>query len=78
MIAITGTNGKSTVTRMVESILHAWGLNVIAVGNIGVPVLDVLAQIELGTREMPDVFVLEMSSFKLIRRTRLNAMRRLC
>lgn len=65
VIAITGTNGKSTVTRMVESILHAWGLNVIAVGNIGVPVLDVLAQIELGTREMPDVFVLEMSSFQI-------------
>jgi UDP-N-acetylmuramoylalanine--D-glutamate ligase len=65
VVAITGTNGKSTVTRMVESILKKCGLDAVAVGNIGVPVLDVLAQIEMGTRRMPDVFVLEMSSFQI-------------
>ncbi|MDC1311618.1 UDP-N-acetylmuramoyl-L-alanine--D-glutamate ligase [Burkholderiales bacterium] len=65
VIAITGTNGKSTVTQMVESVLNACGLDVVAVGNIGIPVLDVLVQIELGLREMPDVFVLELSSFQI-------------
>ena len=65
VVAITGTNGKSTVTRMVESILQECGFDAVAVGNIGVPVLDVLAQIEMSTRKMPDVFVLEMSSFQI-------------
>ena len=65
VVAITGTNGKSTVTRMVESILRECGLDAVAVGNIGVPVLDVLAQIEMSTRKMTDVFVLEMSSFQI-------------
>ena len=65
VVAITGTNGKSTVTRMVESILRECGFDAVAVGNIGVPVLDVLAQIEMSTRKMPDVFVLEMSSFQI-------------
>ena len=65
VVAITGTNGKSTVTRMVESVLNACSLDAVAVGNIGIPVLDVLSQIELGAREIPDVFVLEMSSFQI-------------
>ena len=65
VIAITGTNGKSTVTRMVEKILQSCGLDAIAVGNIGVPVLDVLTQISKEDRALPDVFVIEMSSFQI-------------
>ena len=65
VVAITGTNGKSTVTRMVERILQECGLDAVAVGNIGVPVLEVLEQIERRARKMPDVFVLEMSSFQI-------------
>lgn len=58
VIAITGSNGKSTVTRMVEHIARAAGMNALAAGNIGLPVLDALAQ-------DPDVYVLELSSFQL-------------
>ncbi len=65
VIAITGTNGKSTVTRMVEKILKSCGLDAVAVGNIGVPVLDVLTQISKGDRALPDVFVIEISSFQI-------------
>lgn len=65
VIAITGTNGKSTVTRMVERILQSCGLDAVAVGNIGLPVLDVLTQVVKGDRALPDVFVMEISSFQI-------------
>lgn len=58
VVAITGSNGKSTVTRMVEHIAREAGLDALAAGNIGLPVLDALA------RE-PAVYVLELSSFQL-------------
>ena len=58
VIAITGSNGKSTVTSMVAAMCTAAGLSVREAGNIGVPVLDVLA-------DDVDVFVLELSSFQL-------------
>jgi UDP-N-acetylmuramoylalanine--D-glutamate ligase len=64
VIAITGTNGKSTVTAMAGEICAAAGLNPVVAGNIGLPVLDVLAKIEDGGA-MPGVFVLELSSFQL-------------
>ena len=65
VLAITGTNGKSTVTRMVETILKVSGVDAIAVGNIGTPVLEILTQIVTGERKAPDVFVLEISSFQI-------------
>ncbi|MDP6948120.1 MAG: UDP-N-acetylmuramoyl-L-alanine--D-glutamate ligase [Arenicellales bacterium] len=59
VVAITGSNGKSTVTALVGEMLAARGLVVKVGGNIGVPVLDLLGD------PPPDVFVLELSSFQL-------------
>ncbi|MCW2788657.1 MAG: UDP-N-acetylmuramoyl-L-alanine--D-glutamate ligase, partial [Aeromicrobium sp.] len=39
-LAVTGTNGKTSTVQMVESILRAEGLNALAVGNVGTPVLE--------------------------------------
>ncbi|MFW5439753.1 MAG: UDP-N-acetylmuramoyl-L-alanine--D-glutamate ligase [Methylophilaceae bacterium] len=59
VIAITGANGKSTVTTLVGKMCKAAGLKTIVAGNIGLPVLDTLGM------ETPDVYVLELSSFQL-------------
>jgi len=59
VIAITGANGKTTVTTLVGEICKAAGLKTIVAGNIGLPVLDALMM------ETPDVYVLELSSFQL-------------
>lgn len=59
VIAITGANGKSTVTTLVGAMCEAAGLSTIVAGNIGLPVLDALAM------PAPDVYVLELSSFQL-------------
>lgn len=64
VIAITGSNGKSTVTEMCGAICASAGLVTEVAGNIGQPVLDILCDIEDG-RRMPDAFVLELSSFQL-------------
>jgi len=59
VIAITGANGKTTVTTLVGEMCKAAGLNTIVAGNIGLPVLDALSM------PAPDVYVLELSSFQL-------------
>ncbi len=59
VIAVTGTNGKSTVTTLVAEMTEAAGLSVRAGGNLGEPALDLLAGPE------PDFYVLELSSFQL-------------
>lgn len=59
VIAITGSNGKSTVTSLVGEMCQRAGLKTIVAGNIGLPVLDAL------DLEDPDVYVLELSSFQL-------------
>ncbi len=64
VIAITGSNGKSTVTAMTGDAARAAGKAALVAGNIGLPVLDALAEIENGN-PLPDVFVLELSSFQL-------------
>ncbi|HET8608802.1 MAG TPA: UDP-N-acetylmuramoyl-L-alanine--D-glutamate ligase [Burkholderiales bacterium] len=64
IVAITGSNGKSTVTEMAGAICRAAGMATVVAGNIGLPVLDVLGAIEDGA-PLPDVFVLELSSFQL-------------
>jgi UDP-N-acetylmuramoylalanine--D-glutamate ligase len=64
VIAITGSNGKSTVTAMTGEGARGAGRKTIVAGNIGVPVLDAIAKIESGAA-LPDVFVLELSSFQL-------------
>lgn len=58
VIAITGTNGKTTVTTWVTKLLEAQGKKVGLCGNIGTPALDLLL-------ETVDVYVLELSSFQL-------------
>jgi UDP-N-acetylmuramoylalanine--D-glutamate ligase len=64
VIAITGSNGKSTVTMLAGHLCVAAGLDTVIAGNIGLPVLDALAEREMQGR-MPDVWVLELSSFQL-------------
>lgn len=59
VIAITGSNGKSTVTTLVGEMAKAAALNVIVAGNIGTPVCDLL------NKPQPDLYVLELSSFQL-------------
>lgn len=59
VIAITGTNGKSTVTTLVGEMLLAAGLDVRRGGNLGPPALDLLGG------PPPDAYVLELSSFQL-------------
>ncbi len=59
IVAITGSNGKSTVTRMLGGMLERAGLEARVGGNIGVPALDLLGD------EEPDFYVLELSSFQL-------------
>lgn len=64
VIAITGSNGKSTVTAMAGDMCRAAARDTVVAGNFGLPVLDVLGEIEAG-RTVPDTFVLELSSFQL-------------
>ncbi len=68
VIAITGSNGKSTVTSMVGAMGAAAGKKTIMAGNIGLPVLDALD-------DHPDteLYVLELSSFQLETTRSLNA-----
>ncbi|MDF7667131.1 UDP-N-acetylmuramoyl-L-alanine--D-glutamate ligase [Orbaceae bacterium ESL0727] len=58
IVAITGSNGKTTVTTLVGDIVKAAGINVGVGGNIGQPALTLLEQ-------NCDVYVLELSSFQL-------------
>ena len=58
VVAITGSNGKSTVTTLVGEIVEKAGIKVGVAGNIGLPVLDAL-------EERSDMYVLELSSFQL-------------
>ena len=60
VVGITGTNGKSTVTALASELLAAGGLSAPAGGNLGTPVLDLLA-------DGVDAYVLELSSFQLER-----------
>lgn len=65
VIAITGSNGKSTVTEMAGCLCRAAGLETLVAGNIGLPVLDALRAMEQGERPLPGAIVLELSSFQL-------------
>ncbi|HEU4485369.1 MAG TPA: UDP-N-acetylmuramoyl-L-alanine--D-glutamate ligase [Povalibacter sp.] len=57
--AITGTNGKSTVTTLVAAMAERAGRKALAGGNLGRPALDLLND------PVPDLYVLELSSFQL-------------
>ena len=73
VIAITGSNGKSTVTAMCGDMCRMAGLNVCVAGNIGLPVLDALNDIDQGAAPLPQVWVLELSSFQLETTSSLDA-----
>lgn len=67
IIAVTGSNGKSTTVSMIASILEHAHFNVRLGGNIGVPALDLLGDAE------PDFYILELSSFQLETTNSLSA-----
>ncbi|MFF3708422.1 UDP-N-acetylmuramoyl-L-alanine--D-glutamate ligase [Streptomyces phaeochromogenes] len=60
-LAVTGTNGKTTTTQMLASILAAAGLRTAAVGNIGTPIVDVVQEGD----DAYDVLAVELSSYQL-------------
>lgn len=64
LAAITGTNGKTTVTAMLRQVAQASGLTAVAAGNISPAALSALRHALL-TQQLPDVWVLELSSFQL-------------
>ncbi|MDO9105663.1 MAG: UDP-N-acetylmuramoyl-L-alanine--D-glutamate ligase [Methylovulum sp.] len=66
IIAISGSNGKSTVTTMLGDMAKLAGKRVAIGGNLGVPALDLIDQ-------KAELYVLELSSFQLERTTVLNA-----
>ena len=67
VIAITGSNGKSTVTSLMGEMAKNANLDVRVGGNIGIPALDLLHE------PCPDLYVLELSSFQLETTESLNA-----
>lgn len=64
VLAITGTNGKTTVTALTRQLVEANGLSVRAAGNIGPAALAALMD-ALDSDSLPQVWVLELSSFQL-------------
>ena len=64
VLAITGTNGKTTVTALAGHLIDWSGKRVAVAGNIGPTLLDTLAQ-ALEHDALPEVWVLELSSFQL-------------
>lgn len=67
VVAITGSNGKSTVTTLLADMAAAAGKHVAVGGNLGLPALDLL------TGPTPDFYILELSSFQLETVSSLNA-----
>jgi UDP-N-acetylmuramoylalanine--D-glutamate ligase len=59
-LAVTGTNGKTTTVQMLEAILLAGGLRTVAVGNVGLPIVEAVMD-----PEPYDVLAVELSSFQL-------------
>ena len=64
VVSITGTNGKTTVTRLTGLMLERAGWSVAVAGNISPSMLDVL-QARLQADDLPAAWVLELSSFQL-------------
>lgn len=66
IVAITGSNAKSTVTTLIGLMAADAGVNVAVGGNLGRPALDL-------TNDDPDLYILELSSFQLETTSHLNA-----
>ena len=76
VVAITGTNGKTTVTRLVGRMAEASGRQVVVAGNVSPAALDALSDAldaHARGRSLPDTWVLELSSFQLETTTSLVA-----
>lgn len=69
VIALTGSNGKTTVTSLVGHLCRECGLDTVVAGNIGLPVLE--AEMQRGGKKA-DMWVLELSSFQLETTESLN------
>jgi len=72
LIAITGTNGKTTVTKLTGLLCERAGLSTRVAGNISPAALDVLRE-ALDAAELPQAWILELSSFQLHTTFSLNA-----
>jgi UDP-N-acetylmuramoylalanine--D-glutamate ligase len=72
VIAITGTNGKTTVTSLTGLLCRRAGLTTRVAGNISPAALDVLREV-IDNDELPQAWVLELSSFQLHTTFSLNA-----
>lgn len=59
VVAVTGSNGKSTVVTMLAHMARQAGLSVALGGNLGPPALELLGALQ------PDIYILEVSSFQL-------------
>jgi len=68
VVAITGSNGKTTVTTLLDLMAKASGVDAGTGGNIGTPALDLLAQTET------ELFILELSSYQLETTPSLNTL----
>jgi UDP-N-acetylmuramoylalanine--D-glutamate ligase len=64
VLAVTGTNGKTTVTALTGQLVERAGKSVAVAGNIGPSLLDTLTE-RLDSGDLPEVWVLELSSFQL-------------
>ena len=64
VLAVTGTNGKTTVTALTAQLVQCAGKSVVAAGNIGPTLLDTLTK-QLDEDKLPEVWVIELSSFQL-------------
>jgi UDP-N-acetylmuramoylalanine--D-glutamate ligase len=64
ILAVTGTNGKTTVTALTGQLLARAGLQTAVAGNIGPTLLDTLRE-RIEQHALPEVWVLELSSFQL-------------
>lgn len=71
-LAVTGTDGKTTTVSMLSSILAAAGLNAPAVGNVGTPVIQAVAQ------GQAQVLAVELSSFQLHTTTSMSPLAAAC
>jgi len=67
VVAITGSNGKSTVTTLLAEMAEAAGKNIAVGGNLGTPALDLIKE------PAPDFYIVELSSFQLETVKSLNA-----
>ena len=76
MLAVTGSNGKSTVVSLLDYLAKELGVNAALAGNIGEPILDLLlmkTDEDTEKNNLPELVIVELSSFQLETLTSMNA-----